>query len=156
MTDSVHDASCPKDKAAVPGAAAGRKVYFAGSIRGGRGDIGLYHRMICRIRQSHRVLTEHVGDLRLQETDTDRAIYRQDVAWLREADLMIAECSTPSLGVGYELAFAEALGKPVHILYDRRRTQLSAMLTGDDYFRIHPYETEDEAFRILEGILEER
>ena len=129
------------------------KVYFAGSIRGGRTDIGLYQRMIGYIRRRHTVLTEHVGDLRLQEADTDEAIYAQDTAWLREADVVIAECTTPSLGVGYELAYAEAQGKPAHILYDRGRTHLSAMLTGDAYFRLHPYETETEIYPILDAIL---
>ena len=65
---------------------------------------------------------------------------------------MIAECTTPSLGVGYELAFAEKCGKPVHIFYDRGRTSLSAMLTGDPYFHIHPYTEEKEIITVLESI----
>jgi len=129
------------------------KVYFAGSIRGGRTDVGLYHRLIEYLKKEHRVLTEHVGDLSLQEASTDTEIYRQDTAWLRESDLVIAECSNPSLGVGYELAYAEKHGKPVHILYNRGRGSLSAMLTGDPYFHIHPYEREEEICPILDGIL---
>lgn len=84
------------------------KVYFAGSIRGGRADVELYKRIIQYIQRNHIVLTEHVGDLSLSKTeglkDRDVAIYEQDTAWLRESDVVIAECSTPSLGVGYELA----------------------------------------------------
>jgi hypothetical protein len=57
------------------------------------------------------------------------------------------------LGVGYELAYAEAHGIPCHIFYDRTKTQLSAMLTGDPYFKIHPYESEDEIYAILNTIL---
>ena len=38
------------------------KIYFAGSIRGGRGDAALYARMIDFMKeQGHVVLTEHVG-----------------------------------------------------------------------------------------------
>ena len=66
---------------------------------------------------------------------------------------MIAECTCPSLGVGYELAYAEARGKPVHIFYDRGKTQLSAMLTGNAYFRLHPYAREEEIYPALEEIL---
>ena len=131
-----------------------KKVYFAGSIRGGRNDAERYHRIIAAIKRAAAALTEHVGDLHLQESATDAAIYAQDTAWLREADLVIAECTCPSLGVGYELAFAEALGKPCHIFYDRSRTQLSAMLTGNPYFRIHPYEREEEIYAALEEILQ--
>ena len=129
------------------------KIYFAGSIRGGRADAGLYHRIIAHIKQTDTVLTEHVGDLKLQESATDRDIYAQDTAWLREAELLIAECTCPSLGVGYELAYAEAHGKPCHIFYDRGKTNLSAMLTGNLYFHIYPYETEAEVFAVLDEIL---
>ena len=47
------------------------KIYFAGSIRGGRADVGLYHRMIEYLKRDYVVLTEHVGDLSLQEAATD-------------------------------------------------------------------------------------
>ena len=134
-----------------------KKIYFAGSIRGGRADAELYKRIISYIQQKHIVLTEHVGDLSLSKTecmpDGDKAIYEQDTAWLRESDLVIAECTTPSLGVGYELAYAEAHGKPVHIFYDKSRTRLSAMLTGDRYFQIHPYASIEEILPTLDTIL---
>ncbi len=130
------------------------KIYFAGSIRGGRVDTQLYHRMIEYIKTKHTVLTEHVGDISLQERTTDREIYAQDTAWLREADLVIAECTCPSLGVGYELAYAEAHGVPCHIFFDRAKTHLSAMLTGDDYYHIYPYDNEAEIYPMLDEILE--
>lgn len=38
-----------------------KKVYFAGSIRGGRVDASLYQRMIDYIKQTETVLTEHIG-----------------------------------------------------------------------------------------------
>ena len=130
------------------------KIYFAGSIRGGRADVELYHKMIEYIKQKHTVLTEHVGDLSLQESTTDVEIYDQDTAWLRESDVVIAECTNPSLGVGYELAYAEKYNKPVHIFYNPDRTSLSAMLTGDPYFHIYPYNCEDKIFSILDEVLQ--
>lgn len=134
-----------------------RKVYFAGSIRGGRADADLYRRMIAFIGKTDIVLTEHIGDpsISLQERgkERDSEIYLQDTEWLRESDLLIAECTTPSLGVGYELAYAEKIGVPCHILYDQTRTQLSAMLTGNPYFCIYPYHSEDEVFSLLNTIL---
>ncbi len=134
-----------------------RKVYFAGSIRGGRADAGLYRRMIAYIQRTDSVLTEHVGlpslNLLEQGPDRDAAIYEQDMGWLRQSDLLIGECSNPSLGVGYELAYAEKIGVPCHIFYDRTRTQLSAMLTGNPYFAIHPYEREEEIYPLLDRIL---
>lgn len=135
-----------------------KKVYFAGSIRGGRQDADLYKRIIAYIQRSHVVLTEHVGDLSKSKTEglpnQEAAIYEQDTAWLREADVVIAECSTPSLGVGYELAYAEARDIPVHIFYNRPLTNLSAMLSGNSYFHIHPYTTEADIYPVLDTILQ--
>ena len=134
-----------------------KKVYFAGSIRGGRADEDLYKRIIKYIQQNHVVLTEHVGDLSLSKTEglkhREVAIYEQDTAWLRESDVVIAECTTPSLGVGYELAYAESHSKPVHIFYDKSSTNISAMLSGNKYFHLHPYRSEDEIYPVLGTIL---
>lgn len=134
-----------------------RKVYFAGSIRGGRDDAALYAELIAHINVTDNVLTEHIGsstiNLLEQGRDRDAYIYDRDTAWIRECDVLIAECTNASLGVGYELAYAEKLGKSCHLLYRRSRTQLSAMLTGDPYFNIHPYETKEEAFSIIDNIL---
>ena len=90
-----------------------KKVYFAGSIRGGRADAELYGRVIRHIQREHIVLTEHIGDLSLSKLEdvenSDVAIYEQDTAWLREADLLIAECTTPSLGVGMNWLMLKAI-----------------------------------------------
>lgn len=134
-----------------------KKVYFAGSIRGGRVDADLYRRMIAYIQRTDTVLTEHVGKDNLclveQGREQDAMIYNQDTAWLRESDILIGECTCPSLGVGYELAYAERFGIPCHLFYNKSKTQLSAMLTGNSYFDIHPYESEDDIFAALDEIL---
>ena len=133
-----------------------KKIYFAGSIRGGRVDAQLYARIIRYMQRTDVVLTEHVGrpDLNLMEQGKrDEAIYAQDTGWLRESDVVIAECTCPSLGVGYELAYAERFAIPCHIFYDKTKTALSAMLTGDPYFQIHPYTDEEEIYPFIDEIL---
>ena len=133
-----------------------KKIYFAGSIRGGRVDAELYERIIKHMQKTASVLTEHVGSPHLnllEQGKKDADIYDQDTAWLRDSDILIGECTCPSLGVGYELAYAEKHRKPCHIFYDRSKTQLSAMLTGNPYFHIHPYENEAEIYPILDTIL---
>lgn len=136
-----------------------RKVYFAGSIRGGREDAQLYHEVIEHIKETDIVLTEHVGSVTNSVfgsgKEYDARIYQQDTAWLRECDLVIAECTSPSLGVGYELAYAEQHQKPVYIFYRSSKTHLSAMLAGDDYFHITAYETKEELIRLIDQILKE-
>ena len=133
-----------------------KKIYFAGSIRGGRIDADLYGRIIKHMQKTCVVLTEHVGSPHLnlmEQGKKDQDIYDQDTAWLRESDILIGECTCPSLGVGYELAYAEAKGIPCHIFYDCTKTQLSAMLTGNPYFMIHPYREEQEIYAVLDSIL---
>ena len=134
-----------------------KKVYFAGSIRGGRVDAELYKRMIEYIKTRADVLTEHVGDLSLSlyegENGRDRMIYEQDTAWIRECDLLIAECTCPSLGVGYELAYAEKLGKSCCVFSDKNKGNLSAMINGNKYFTVIPYRSEEELFERLDEIL---
>ena len=134
-----------------------KKIYFAGSIRGGRSLADLYKRIIEHIKLTDIVLTEHIGckDINLLEKGRkqDSVIYDQDTAWLRESDMVIAECTNPSLGVGYELAYAESHGIPCHIFYDKGETELSAMLTGNPYFQIHPYQNEKDLFDKIDNIL---
>lgn len=135
-----------------------KKVYFSGSIRGGRADVNLYHDVIEHIQKTDIVLTEQVGDaahdVTEKEFSREEKIYLKDTKWLRECDLVIAECTCPSLGVGYELAYAEKYNKPVYVFYRPSQTNLSAMIKGDAYFHVIPYETKDEIIAQVTALLE--
>ena len=134
-----------------------KKIYFSGSIRGGRGDAALYKRMIDYMKSTDIVLTEHIGKLNMsfkaQTKAIDTHIYERDTGWLGECDMVIAECTCPSLGVGYELGYAEAHGVPVYVFYNKSKANLSAMLNGNAHFTIVPYETEEEIYMQLNNIL---
>lgn len=137
-----------------------KKVYFSGSIRGGRQDIALYATLIRLLGERCEVLTEFIGDSTLEEqeadTMTDRDIYERDVALERRADLIVAECTTPSLGVGYEIAYAEARGIPVVLLFrENAGRRLSAMLSGNPAFTVIPYEEPEQAIAALAHFLAE-
>jgi nucleoside 2-deoxyribosyltransferase len=125
------------------------KIYFAGSITGGRGDSGLYQEIITLLKDRATILTEHIGSSTLSsygETNlSSQAIYERDCGWIRESDAIVAEVTQTSLGVGYELGLAEALGKKIICLYrpDPSR-RLSAMLTGNKNFIIIEYQTVEE------------
>ena len=125
------------------------KIYFAGSIRGGRDDRELYMQIINEIGTHAEVLTEHIGSESLSASGeanlTDADIYSRDMAWLAEADAVIAEVTQPSLGVGYELGWAEHK-KPVLCLYRTvQGKRLSAMLAGNDALITKEYTTLQEA-----------
>ncbi|XP_037128129.1 2'-deoxynucleoside 5'-phosphate N-hydrolase 1 isoform X2 [Syngnathus acus] len=85
------------------------KIYFCASIRGGRDDARLYEHIVKTLGKFGKVLTEHVGDSNLSHTGEgldDGFIHDRDLDWLRQADVVVAEVTQPSLGVGYELGHA--------------------------------------------------
>ena len=126
------------------------KIYFAGAIRGGRDDVQLYGELVRYLGSFGRVLTSHVADPQLDasgdEGISEAAIFSRDMAWLDSADLVIAEATTPSLGVGYEIAAAEARGKRILVLFRTRGGRhLSAMLAGNPGLTVRHYESLAEA-----------
>lgn len=132
------------------------KIYFAGSIRGGRDDKDLYLRLIQHLAQYGQVLTEHVGDGNLTEIGedgpSDEWIYRRDMDWVRQSDVVIAEVSTASLGVGYEIGKAEDMNKKMLCLYrDQQNKRLSAMISGNLNVKIARYETFDDAINHIDS-----
>jgi nucleoside 2-deoxyribosyltransferase len=133
------------------------KIYFAGSIRGGREDTALYHQIIDELKQYGTVLTEHVGDDTIRKAGeqdaSEKYIHDRDMEWLHVSDLVIAEVTIPSLGVGYEIATAIHLGKSVYCFFNGGRgQQLSAMIRGSKDITVidyHNYDGIKNAIRLI-------
>jgi hypothetical protein len=110
------------------------KIYFGGSISGGRGDQQTYGQIIELLKQHGTVLTEHFGSASLTssgEALADRDIHDRDLNWLQDADVLVAEVTTPSLGVGYEIGRAVEWGKWIICLYrPSPGRRLSGMIAG--------------------------
>jgi nucleoside 2-deoxyribosyltransferase len=131
------------------------KIYFAASIRGGRDDDDLYRALIVELARFGTVLTEHIAHPNdVERGMTDREIYERDMGWLREADVMVAEVTTPSLGVGYELASAQQLDKRILCLFRTSSGRsLSAMISGAEELKVVEYENLEEATTAIETFL---
>ena len=135
------------------------KIYFAGSIRGGREDAALYMELIQLLQAYGTVLTEHVGDAELSEkgeslTHTSEYIYTRDVAWIDGSDYIVAEITIPSMGVGYEIGYGEHAGKPILCLYREREGKMpSSMIVGNSNLRVERYETLEDAGRLFKTFL---
>lgn len=119
-------------------------IYFAGSIRGGREDRKLYQELIAHLQTFGTVLTEHIGEAALGsmgETGlSDTEIYERDMSWLESADVVVAEVTQVSLGVGYELGIAHMLKKPTLCLFrPSNEKRLSAMIHGNTWFHTTYY-----------------
>ena len=132
------------------------KIYFAGSVRGGREKRKEFEEVISKLKEFGKVLTEHISDPEIEKFEyhqTDREIYQQDINWLRNSDVMVAEVSILSIGVGYEIGYADAMNKKVICLYDlNSEKQLSAMIRGNDKIEILEYTDINEALKRLEKI----
>lgn len=130
------------------------KIYFAGSIRGGRNDKELYLKIINLLGKYGKVLTEHVGSGTLssrgEDGITDECIYDRDMQWLNEADVVIAEVTMPSVGVGYEIGKMEGK-KPILCLYrEQSDKKISAMINGNRNLKIEKYKDLSEMQKIIE------
>lgn len=134
-----------------------KNVYFACSIRGG-GDTSSYHDIIANIKQTGgHVLSEiFVNDaISLQGSPLpDKEIYQRDTGWIQQADVVIAEVTNPSLGVGYELAYAETRGIPILCLFNKDSDKkLSAMISGNDNLQVVYYSRRDSNMAAIETFL---
>lgn len=133
------------------------KIYFAGSIRGGRSKVADYKRIIDFLKENNTVLTEHLSDSSISgagEDLQDEDIFSRDINMIKESDIIIAEVTVPSLGVGYEAAIAETLNKPVYCLFNESESEnkLSAMMNGNPAIQIIRYQDIDELIVRLKEI----
>jgi 2'-deoxynucleoside 5'-phosphate N-hydrolase len=119
--------------------------------------VELYRRIVEALEaDGHRVLAgavaaSHIGDSgeTLELTD----IFKRDLGWLDECDLVVAEVSMPSHGVGYEIAYARYSRRiPVICLWRPAYTKrCSAMIAGDPAVELIRY---DEVETMIPQLLE--
>ncbi len=119
------------------------KVYFACAVRAG-GDTSSYLTIIKAIKAvGADLLSEVFVHDAINYTGSplpENEIYIRDIEMITQADIIIAEVTNPSLGVGYELAYAEKLRKPILCLFNETSDKkLSAMVDGNPYNRVVRY-----------------
>ncbi len=134
------------------------KIYFAASIRGGREDAKLYLQLIEYLKSFGEVLTEHIGDASLnsfgEDGSSDEFIHDRDMNWLLSADVLIAEVSTASLGVGYEIGRAIENGKKIFCLFRKQEgKRVSAMIAGSNDLICKEYTDLESAKSIINKFL---
>ena len=107
------------------------------------------------IANGHNVLTAHLAkpEVMAAESIADAAtVYRRDIEWINEADVVVAEVSTPSHGVGYEIAYAVIKNKPLLCLA-HDGVKVSKMITGNDRVVFKTYQDEQSGLRAIEEFL---
>ena len=142
-------------------------IYLACTVRGNRDAITLTRAVADRIEQlGHTVLTRHllVDDVEAQEsTVSERAVFERDISWLESADVLIAEASGSSYGVGFEVGYvlgrAAQTSQQVLLLFEAaRRPMVSRLIAGNTHpaCTTYPYRDAGDALRFVEVVLAER
>ncbi len=135
------------------------KIYFSGSIRGGRDHAEWYDFIVESLKEYGRVNSEFVADKSLTSYGhidlKDKDIYERDLELIKESEIVIADVTVPSLGVGYEIAYAEKLNKKIFCIYHQiEDKRISAMIAGSPHLKVFPYSTKEEILKILKEIFQ--
>jgi len=133
------------------------KIYYSASISGGREYADIFRETVSFLKKYGDVLTEHIGAETLtakgETTGSDKEIFQRDIDWLEKADIIIADVTTPSLGVGYEIAYAIQRKIPViACFYEKSGRRLSAMVAGNPQLKVYYYQNLIELFDKLSAI----
>lgn len=133
-------------------------IYFACSITGGREFESIFRAITAALlSDGHEVPTAHLADpgvMVFEGQVVPSEIYERDTSWIRTCEALVAEVSTPSHGVGYEVGYALNLGKPVLCVY-REGQPISKMLTGNTQptISVKSYCDPEEAITIIRSFL---
>ena len=135
------------------------KIYFSGSIAGGRKYLNIYKKIVAYLKEKgHHVLTDHIIIDNIFEFETKlkpEEIYQRDIDWLNECNVVIAEVSNPSLGVGYEICYALERKIPILCIY-QAGILVSRMIIGNTSpgLTLFEYPDEESLYHKLEEFLE--
>ncbi len=134
-------------------------IYFSGSIYGGRQKLEEYKKLVNELSKFGTVLNKEVADDDVIDNEinvSDNDIFESLVERMDKADIIFAEVTVPSLGVGYEIGYADKSNKKIICVYDKNVTQkITTMLRGNKNLKIIPYEDLSEIVNNLENILKE-
>ena len=136
-------------------------IYFACSITGGRNDESIYQTIVdTLVAGGHNVPTAHLSNpdvVNFESVVEPQEVFTRDIRWIEECDALIAEVSTPSHGVGFEIAYALSINKPVLCLH-HRDVRISKMITGNTNpnIKVLAYHNQEEIMTILCHFLDDR
>jgi len=87
-------------------------IYLACTVRGDRGGVTAGRAICDRLqRAGHDVLTTHLLADNVDAAEaalTERDVYERDLRWLTSCDVLVAEASGSSYGVGFEVGYGTA------------------------------------------------
>lgn len=113
------------------------KVYFTASTSNNGELMPIYKKIVLLIKQHRLIITsgEQITSNKLLKEDaklSSKEIFEREMRSIDQADIVVAETSKPSLGVGGEIVYALTQNKPVLALINTKyEDTISPMLTGN-------------------------
>jgi len=141
------------------------QIYLACTVRGDREAIAGLRALAANLESAgHTILTKHLlhDDVETAEAAlTERAVYERDIEWLTACDVLIADASGSSFGVGFEVGYvlgrADRTNQRVLLLYrGDRRDRISRMIVGNAHPRCRTLAYRDAAdlsARVLDDLI---
>ncbi|MEO5895972.1 MAG: nucleoside 2-deoxyribosyltransferase [Vicinamibacterales bacterium] len=139
-------------------------IYLACTVRGNRGAVGAARLLAdALLSMGHAVLTAHLLDDNVETAEaalTERDVFERDMQWLSIADLVIAEASGSSYGVGFEVGYvlgrSDVTDQRVLLLYEAgRRSVVSRLISGNVHpnCTTYPYQDAEDLLRFVHSFL---
>jgi len=123
------------------------KVYFGASISLDRSMLPVYRKVGSEIEKlGHKVLSKHVVDAKIRANGNLPAdkLFKREVKTIKQADVMVAEVTTPSWGTAFLIEQALDMGKPVLALfYKEAEHPLPLMIKGHPELYVEHYDKDN-------------
>jgi nucleoside 2-deoxyribosyltransferase len=140
-------------------------IYLACTVRGDRGAVEALRSLCERLEaRGHTILTRHLLDDDVDSAEatlTEHAVYERDIGWLDRCDLLIADASGSSYGVGFEVGYVlgqtNRTNQRVVLLYRAdRRNRISRLIAGNSHPRCttYGYEGPDDLVAFVTGAVD--
>jgi nucleoside 2-deoxyribosyltransferase len=120
------------------------QIYLACTVRGDRGAVEGLRALVAALESAgHTILTKHLLDDNVETAEsalTERQVYERDIEWLEACDVLIADGSGSSFGVGFEVGYVlgrtDRTDQRVVLLYRAdRRDKVSRLIVGNAHPR---------------------
>jgi nucleoside 2-deoxyribosyltransferase len=118
------------------------RVYLACTIRGDRSRLAVARALGEAIEAAgHELMTGRFLEDGAEDEDgrlSPAEVFERDIRWLDACDVLVAEASGSSYGVGFEVGYvvgrADRTGKRTIVLYDERvGDRVSRMISGNTH-----------------------
>lgn len=120
------------------------KILFSASVSGRDKFENNYKQIENTLTSLGHELTTTVflatkDELQVEDKKESDRYFKNLIAWIKDADIVVMETSYPSVGVGYEIATALHLGKPVIALHVKNSFQHFLRQIIDDKLQVIEY-----------------